>query len=69
MRVVGELHTMGHIQLDMAFLFHQNEVERIMGDLPPRLEEIVEDLIFNYSQFYDFNNDLYYNINTFKNIK
>ena len=34
-----------------------------------KAEEIVEDLIFNYSQFSDFNNDLYYNINTFKNIK
>lgn len=34
-----------------------------------KAEEIVEDLIFNYSQFSDFDNDLYYNINTFKNIK
>jgi len=34
-----------------------------------KVEEIVEDLIFNYLQFSDFDNDLYYNINTFKNIK
>ena len=34
-----------------------------------KVEEIIEDLILNYSQFSDFDNDLYYNINTFKNIK
>ena len=34
-----------------------------------KVEEIIEDLIFNYLQFSDFENDLYYNINTFKNIK
>jgi nucleoside-diphosphate-sugar epimerase len=32
-------------------------------------EEIVEDLILNYNKFSDFDNDLYYNINIFKNIK
>jgi len=32
------------------------------------IENIIEDLIKNYNIFSDFDNDLYYNINTFKNI-
>ena len=29
---------------------------------------IIKDLIENYNSFSDFDNDVYYNINTFKNI-
>jgi len=32
------------------------------------VKNIIEDLINNYNNFSDFDNDIYYNINTFKNI-
>jgi nucleoside-diphosphate-sugar epimerase len=32
------------------------------------IKNIIEDLINNYNNFSDFDNDIYYNINTFKNI-
>ena len=32
------------------------------------VKNIIEDLINNYNNFSDFDNDVYYNINTFKNI-
>ncbi|MEI6880485.1 MAG: SDR family oxidoreductase [Bacteroidota bacterium] len=33
-----------------------------------KVKEIINDLIKNHYKFFDFDNDLYYNINTFKNL-
>jgi hypothetical protein len=33
-----------------------------------KVKEIINDLIKNHNKFSDFDNDVYYNINTFKNL-
>lgn len=45
------------------------KAEKFLGFTPQfKTEHILKDLIENYNKFSDFDNDVYYNINTFKNI-